>query len=278
MRTRTGVILALVLSALLCGCACAPMLIPTPTEVGMANPASVYCEEQGGALEIRDEADGQVGYCIFPDGSECEEWAFFRGECAPAATLAPTEVEMANPASVYCEEQGGTLEIRDEADGQVGYCKFADGSECEEWAFFRGECAPTAACEEARATAEETFGVAALATVAEFKNPITDESGPACQVTLTGDGTNFENPFSVAESLKAALQGKGWTEDTMYVADGPTGTAFGMRKDTTLCVTAVMWEPSPDADCPEDQPITECDLAPEQMLYTITLNCIEAAE
>ena len=51
--------------------------------VGLANPASVHCEEEGGQVEIRDEAAGQAGYCVFPDGSECEEWAFFRGECAP---------------------------------------------------------------------------------------------------------------------------------------------------------------------------------------------------
>ncbi len=51
--------------------------------VGLANPASVYCEEEGGQVEIRDAAAGQVGYCVFPDGSECEEWAFFQGECTP---------------------------------------------------------------------------------------------------------------------------------------------------------------------------------------------------
>ena len=50
---------------------------------GLANPASVFCEENGGTLEIRDQAAGQVGYCVFPDGSECEEWAYYRGECAP---------------------------------------------------------------------------------------------------------------------------------------------------------------------------------------------------
>lgn len=51
-------------------------------ETGLPNPASVYCEEQGGRLEIRsDESGGQGGFCVFPDGSECEEWAFYRGEC-----------------------------------------------------------------------------------------------------------------------------------------------------------------------------------------------------
>jgi putative hemolysin len=49
----------------------------------IANPASVYCTEHGGKLEIRDGQDGQTGYCVFDDKSECEEWAFFRGECVP---------------------------------------------------------------------------------------------------------------------------------------------------------------------------------------------------
>jgi putative hemolysin len=49
---------------------------------GLPNPASVHCEEQGYTLEIRTDANGnQYGVCIFPDGSECEEWQFFRGEC-----------------------------------------------------------------------------------------------------------------------------------------------------------------------------------------------------
>jgi len=49
----------------------------------LANPASVNCEGNGGKLEIRTEPAGQFGVCIFPDGSRCEEWRFFRGECKP---------------------------------------------------------------------------------------------------------------------------------------------------------------------------------------------------
>ena len=116
------------------------------TGIGMANPASVYCEEHGGTLDIRDADAGQYGVCVFPDGSECEEWAFFRGACSPDTSANPTEaiIGMANPASVYCEEHGGTLDIRDADAGQYGACVFPDGSECEEWAFFRGECGPGA--------------------------------------------------------------------------------------------------------------------------------------
>ncbi len=55
------------------------------TTTGMANPASVYCKKLGYQLEIRTNSDGgQYGICIFPDGSECEEWKFYRNECGTA--------------------------------------------------------------------------------------------------------------------------------------------------------------------------------------------------
>ena len=60
-------------------------LTPTPEpstgQAGLANPASVYCVEQGYRNEIRTAKDGsQFGVCVFPDGSEADDWAFFRGE------------------------------------------------------------------------------------------------------------------------------------------------------------------------------------------------------
>jgi putative hemolysin len=59
---------------------------PTP-EANMPNPASVYCEENGGKVELREDASGgAVGICVFVDGSECDEWAYFRGECKPGGT------------------------------------------------------------------------------------------------------------------------------------------------------------------------------------------------
>jgi|GEM_PF-2199724 len=54
----------------------------TSSDAGIANPASQVCEAYGYKIEIRrDEGGGEVGYCIFPDGKECEEWQFFRDEC-----------------------------------------------------------------------------------------------------------------------------------------------------------------------------------------------------
>jgi len=48
--------------------------------------------------------------------------------------------QLPNPASVYCQEQEGTLEHRMIEAGQKGFCVFDDGSECGQWDFFREDC------------------------------------------------------------------------------------------------------------------------------------------
>lgn len=48
--------------------------------------------------------------------------------------------KLANPASVNCTENGGTLEIRKNKQGEYGVCLFEDNRQCEEWALLRGNC------------------------------------------------------------------------------------------------------------------------------------------
>lgn len=75
---------------------------PEPTATGippvnMPNPASVFCEQNGNTLEIVTAADGsQNGRCVFPDGSACDEWSYYRGECGPAAPTSPTPIATVN--------------------------------------------------------------------------------------------------------------------------------------------------------------------------------------
>ncbi len=155
---------------------------------GVANPASGYCTALGYEL-----AGGQ---CAFPDGTSCDQWAFFRGECGqahsfcnqhggtvsnvvedmggwtgssalctlptgasckelefsrtgiceaapkpidptPACTPLPGPggvgaIGLADPAAVYCTALGYEL--------TGGSCTFPNGTSCDPWAFFSGEC------------------------------------------------------------------------------------------------------------------------------------------
>jgi hypothetical protein len=57
---------------------------PVTPDTGLPNPASVYCVDLGYQLTIVDEPEGQVGMCVFPDSTQCEEWSFYQGECGQA--------------------------------------------------------------------------------------------------------------------------------------------------------------------------------------------------
>ncbi|NYT83547.1 DUF333 domain-containing protein [Alcaligenaceae bacterium] len=62
--------------AILGGCASARN-DQQPKQVGMANPASVYCQKASGKLSIENTPTGQVGMCLLPDGNKVEEWELF---------------------------------------------------------------------------------------------------------------------------------------------------------------------------------------------------------
>lgn len=50
-------------------------------QTSISNPASDYCINNGGKLEIITKSNGsQFGLCNLKDYS-CEEWTYFRGEC-----------------------------------------------------------------------------------------------------------------------------------------------------------------------------------------------------
>ncbi len=82
--------------------------LDTP-QANIPNPASAFCEQNGNKLEIHTADDGsQFGVCVFPDGSTCDEWEYYRGECGPsmkstselAVTVDPTQ---ANASGGYMQ-------------------------------------------------------------------------------------------------------------------------------------------------------------------------------
>ncbi|NLY64624.1 MAG: DUF333 domain-containing protein [Alcaligenaceae bacterium] len=50
----------------------------TTKPLNMANPASMHCQEKGGKTIIKNGEHGQYGICRLPDGTEIEEWEFYR--------------------------------------------------------------------------------------------------------------------------------------------------------------------------------------------------------
>ena len=110
---------------------------PTPQithiQPGLANPASTYCQEQGGQTVIQGRDDGgQYGLCDFGSGMSCEEWAMYRGEC-PIGGIRTTGYDTIQQK--YCAWSGGsTLAVEDAT------CTFENGKSCSVDSFYNGTC------------------------------------------------------------------------------------------------------------------------------------------
>lgn len=126
-------------------------------------------------------------------------------------------------------------------------------------------------CGDAQALMEQTLGVATTLVITDVQDPQTSASMPGCQIVARGTGATFAGPSDTLRELTKALGARGWQEDSAFAAGGPTGAATGLRKDGMLGQLGVEWTPAPEANCPTDEPISACELAPEQQLYEVTL-------
>lgn len=127
-------------------------------------------------------------------------------------------------------------------------------------------------CQTIQEAATQALGVNfTLETRAPFIDTLAGEAGQGCRLTASGNGYNFSSPQAAVETLVNSA-GLGWTRLTNYQADGPQGTFTGLTRDMGLMLIKAEWEPAMGVQCPPDQPITLCNLAPEQRIYTIQID------
>lgn len=130
-----------------------------------------------------------------------------------------------------------------------------------------------ATCSEIETAVAETLGVETTLMEASFQDIVGGGSGSGCEVQATGTGVDFGSHVDVANDLIAMFEEMGWAQDMQYAADSPTATAGALRSGEGLCLFMAGWEPGPAVQCPADQPISACDVPPDQQIYTITVNC-----
>jgi len=152
-----------------------------------------------------------------------------------------TVVTIANPASVYCEEQGGTLTIVEDAEGnQSGMCKLADGTEVEEWEYYRANHK-----EEVEAT---SWDVAPLYTEEDLKaaeKVITEEGFGKMTVKVENVKLKYMGDEKASLELKycqeldSAVEECVVFESEFYIPEQDAQMAWAFEPDTTL--TGYQW-------------------------------------
>jgi uncharacterized protein len=79
--TKTQINFLIICSLILIFSGCNSTQAQNSSPQSIANPASEKCVKDGGQDKILNGQDGQYGLCLFPDGTVCEEWAYYNGNC-----------------------------------------------------------------------------------------------------------------------------------------------------------------------------------------------------
>lgn len=77
---------------------------------------------------------------------------------------------------------------------------------------------------------------------AAVENERTHRRGDGCSVRLLSSVDEFTDSETPDQRVRVALPIAGWVEDWDFGADGPDGTAFGLRKGSVLCQFRASWD------------------------------------
>lgn len=140
-----------------------------------------------------------------------------------------SHAEMANPASVNCEQAaGGTLKIVDTPNGQQGMCHLPNGTICEEWSLMRGECGAAHTLPHVLLPLYKgtTWGLVSSTTI-EGISGIEATSSAGVDID---DIAHVTTPFT--QYYHDKLLAAGWVEDIAHEAGGAGSTIDAYKKDT----------------------------------------------
>ena len=103
--------------------------------IWMPNPASVYCEQQGWTVNIvKDEEWNESGMCKLADGTEVDEWEYYRANNTGAVESLYTEEDLKVAEKVINDEGFGKMTVKvenvkltymgdEKSTSELEYCK-----------------------------------------------------------------------------------------------------------------------------------------------------------
>jgi len=132
---------------------------------------------------------------------------------------------------------------------------------------------PAAECQTFAGQVQAAVGFAAKASEDDFTD-LTDRSeGRSCHISASASGQAFAAPADLMTKIAALFAG--WQDDPARGETGPAGAEKGFVSGSRIATVDVSWEPGPSATCSDKEPLSSCNIQPQQKLWSVTVDIVE---
>jgi hypothetical protein len=135
---------------------------------------------------------------------------------------------------------------------------------------------PAAECQNFAVQVQNAIGMAAKASEDDFTD-LTDRSeGRSCHISGSASGQAYAAPSELMAKLAPVFGA--WQDDPARADSGPAEADKGFTNGSRIATVDVSWEPGPGATCSDKQPLSACNITPQQKLWTVTVDIVEKSK
>ena len=134
---------------------------------------------------------------------------------------------------------------------------------------------PAAECQKFASQAQDAIGFPMKASEDDFTDLTDGSDGRSCHISGSASDQTYGAPAEPVAKL-AKLFGD-WKGDPARDADGPGGSEKGYVAGNRIATIQVNWEPGPGVVCSDKQPLSACNIRPQQKLWSAVIDIVEKA-
>ncbi len=153
----------------------------------------------------------------------------------------------------------------------LGYALFAAPAAWAQGATLRP--IPAAECQQLAAQVSQATGIRATASEDDFTDLADGADGRSCHISGSASGLGIASPAELM--AKAASPFATYRDEPSRAADGPNGSEKGYVSGSRVATIEAHWEPGPGTNCSEKEPLSSCNISPQQKTWNVVVDVVE---
>jgi hypothetical protein len=129
---------------------------------------------------------------------------------------------------------------------------------------------PATECQQLAAKAQAAIGIPMRAGEDDFSDVVGHAEGRACHITGSASNLSVAGAADLMTKLAGAFAD--WREDPARAESGADSAEKGFTRGASIATVEVSWEPGPGVTCSDKQPLSACQISPQQKLWNVVID------